>query len=329
MTHSRTAVLEAFSPGQYAEAKVLLATQVTQMMGRKLEEDDWNKVYCRAKNIRYQGWSNLNIDINHHGLDVEQKLLRVSSLRNRSIKTICGTRMMHPSLTRSIRVENFDLPAKTIMESVFRQYADLVHDRTEKVKAKAAGNEPDMRIGWLLWETSLTEFLYFEEPLLLPQPDKYYAEWNETPPRGARKGSKSLWIYELGTNIKRYSVTTGAGIKIQPYFDVPAPSEKNLYYFRVQGEPVDDDTVQIWVSSTTAIALRQILGNLAKENISTAIKKAAKTFSGGDTVMSPGKALAQPIQINREAFDLFTSTWKGISDEHRAQLLLATLQARQ
>ena len=183
-----------------------------------------------------------------------------------------------------------------------------------------------MRLGWLLWEDSLTEFLYFEEPLIAPLPNNYYAVWNETPPRGTRKGSKSLWIYEQDSNKKRYSVTTSAGIKIQPYFDVPAPADENLYYFRVQSESVDYDTVKIWVSSTTAKAIQRELGNLEKDNISNALIKTAARFSIEDAEISVRKKdLAQPILISRKAFEIFKSTWEGISDEHRAQLFLKAL----
>ena len=268
----------------------------------------------------------MNIDVNYSGLGVEQKLLRVSGLRERPIKSVCGTTMMHPAATRSIRIRNTELPAEIVMRDVFQQYSDLIDIRTEKVRENSAGKEPDMRLGWLLWEDSLTEFLYFEEPLVAPLPDNYYAEWNETPPRGTRKGSKSLWIYEQGSNQKRYSVTTSAGIKIQPYFDVPAPSDENLYYFRVQSEPIDYDTVQIWVSSTTAKAIQRELGNLEKDNVSNALIKTANRFSIEDTEISVReKDLAQPILISRKAFEIFKSTWEGISDEHRAQLFLKAL----
>ena len=318
--------LKAFTEQEFAKAKVLLATQVANMMGRKLEETDWNEVYCAAKDIPRSGWSNLNIDVNYSGLGVEQKLLRVSGLGERPIKSVCGTTMMHPAATRSIRIEKTELPAETVMRNVFQQYSDLIDIRTEKVRENSAGKEPDMRLGWLLWEDSLTEFLYFEEPLVAPLPDNYYAEWNETPPKGTRKGSKSLWIYEQGSDQKRYSVTTSAGIKIQPYFDVPAPSDENLYYFRVQSEPVDYDTVQIWVSSTTAKAIQRELGNLEKDNVSNALIKTANRFSIEDAEISVReKDLAQPILISRKAFEIFKSTWEGISDEHRAQLFLKSL----
>ena len=325
MRSNYNAVLNAFTKEEYDKAKVLLATQVAHMMGRKLEETDWNKVYCAAKDIPHTGWSNLNIDVNYSGLGVEQKLLRVSGLRERPIKSVCGTTMMHPAATRSIRIDNTDLEPEEVMRDVFQQYSDLIGIRTENVRENSDGKEPDMRTGWLLWEDSLTEFLYFEEPLVAPQPDNYYAEWNETPPRGTRKGSKNLWIYERGSNKKRYSVTTSAGIKIQPYFDVPAPSDENLYYFRVQSEPIDYDTVRIWVSSTTAKAIQRELGSLEKDNVSNAVIKTAKFNSVEDAGVSPDDDLAQPILINRKAFEIFKSSWEGISDEHRAQLFLKAL----
>lgn len=325
MPESGCRTLAVFNDEEYSRAKVFLATQVAHMMGRKLEEDDWNKVYCAAKCIPHSGWSNLNIDVNHNGLGVEQKLLRVSGLGVRPIKSVCGTTMMHPAATRSIRIDDNSLPADVVMRDVFEQYSDLINIRTEKVKETSGGVEPDMRTGWLLWEDSLTEFLYFEERLKAPQADHYFAEWNETPPKGARKGSKSLWIYEKDTNKKRFSVTTSAGIKIQPYFDVPAPSDPNLCYFRVQSEQIDYDTIQIWVSSTTAKAIQRELGDLEKENVSNAIIKVAKQTSIEDAAINSSEELAQPIQINRKAFEIFTATWEGVSDEHRAQLFLEAL----
>lgn len=321
--------LPAFSHAEYKKAKFLLATQVAQMMGRKLEEDDWNRVYCAAKGILYRGWSNLSIDVNYRGLGVEQKLLRVSGLGTCPIKSVCGTTMMHPAATRSIRISDSALPASDVMREVFEQYAQLIALRSLQVLAEAPNAaQADMRTGWLLWEESLSEFLYFEEPLVAPDPDEYFAEWNITPPRGARKGSKSLWIYERETHKKRYSVTTSAGIKIQPYFDVPAPSDANLYYFRVQSEPIDSDTVQIWVSATTARAIRNILGDLDKESVSDAIVRSAKTTVVQEVSLVSEPALAVAIPITKRAFDLFRSVWEGVSDEHRAQLFLQTLRER-
>lgn len=211
------ATLPAFDDEQQLAAKVWLATQVASMMGRKMEEGDWTSVYCRAKGLPDTGWSNLNIDIMYDGLGVEQKLLRCSNLRGRPIRSVCGTTLMHPAATRSIRIDDAEQAANSVMQDVIDQYNSLIDERTASVHKDAPNKLPDMRIGWLLWEDSLAEFLYFEQRLLKLKSADYYAQWNETPARGARKGSKSLWIYHRETNQKRHSVTTSAGIKIQPY----------------------------------------------------------------------------------------------------------------
>ena len=70
----RPATLEAFSPSEREKAHALLAIRVAHMMGRKLEEGDWAEVYCRAKEIPVRGWSNLDIDVMHGSLGVEQKI---------------------------------------------------------------------------------------------------------------------------------------------------------------------------------------------------------------------------------------------------------------
>jgi hypothetical protein len=315
--------LPVFSTEEAARAKVLLATRVAAMMGRKLEEGDWGNVYCKAKGIPEAGWSNLHIDVNYLGLGVEHKLLRCSQLKGRPIKSVCGTTLMHPSATRSIRIDNTRAPAMPVMQDVFRQYAELIEARTQAVRALAKDNTIDMRVGWLLWEDNLTEFLYFEERMVPPNPTQYYAEWNETAAKGARKSSRSLWIFDRRTDQKRYSVTTSAGIKIQPYFDVPAPSDPNLLYFRVQSEPVDADTVQLWIAASTAFALKQQLGELTRETVSKAVLNLAETGAHQVSPANPEDDMAVPVLISKSAYDALIAMWAGaVSDEHRAQLLL-------
>lgn len=318
--------LPAFSPDQRRRAKLLLATQVATMMGRKLEEGDWSRVYCRAKGIPETSWSNLHIDVNYLGLGVEHKLLRCSQLNGRTIKSVCGTTLMHPAATRSIRIEDIALPANTVMQNVFQQYSELIRNRTETVRKISGGNPIDMRVGWLLWEDSLSEFMYFEERMLPPDPTLYYAEWNETSARGIRKSSKSLWIYEKSTNQKRYSVTTSAGIKIQPYFDVPAPSDENLCYFRVQSEPIDHDTVNIWVAYSTARSLERHIGSLARDVVSAAVLRIGRDAIKELQATMEQDELAVPIPLTTEAHSAMLALWtEAVSDEHRAQLFLKAL----
>ncbi|GAB3361379.1 MULTISPECIES: hypothetical protein [Giesbergeria] len=317
--------LQAFTDTEQELAKRWLATQVASMMGRKLEEGDWSRVYCLAKNIPDGGWSNLHIDINHQGLGLEMKLLRIPGLRNKPIQSVCGTSLMHPAATRSIRIEDTSRHADDVMHEVFQQYAELIQERTNRVKEAAPHRTPDMRTGWLIWEDNLTEFLYFEERMLPPNPEQFTAEWNITPVRGSRKASKSLWIFDKDTKKKRYSVTTSAGIKIQPYFDVPPPSDKNLYYFRVQSEPVNSTTIRLWISTATAQALRSKLGSLDSTTVSTAILKAIECV--GKIVQAPEEeeGLAVAVEISKEAHIQLLAAWEAVSDEHHAQLLLKAL----
>ncbi|MBX2890248.1 MAG: hypothetical protein KF734_04925 [Saprospiraceae bacterium] len=326
-SRDRFATLQAFSEVEFKQAKMHLATRVTQMMGRKLEEGDWGEVYSLAKNIPLAVWSNLHIDINYNGLGVEHKLLRCSGLNGRPIKSVCGTTMMHPAATRSTRISDTSQPAEKVMVEVFRQYTELIELRRQKVSASSPDKKPDMRTGWLLWEDSLSEFLYFEESLKSPQPSDYYAEWNAPPAKGARKSSKSLWIFERNTHKKRFSVTTSAGVKIQPYFDVPSPSDPNLYYFRVQGEPLGADTIQIWVAASTAKLLNQMLGSLDKNAVSDAIVKLSPKLAKQNALPGNKSELATPIQLTSKAYEILTKTWEGVSDEHRTQLFLKSLEA--
>lgn len=240
------ATLAAFNAEEKKTAKILLATQVAMMMGRKFEEGDWSSVYCRTKGIPEQTWSNLHIDVMHEGLGVEQKMLCVRP--KRSLMEFAGTTQMHPSATRSIRIASTDVSPNDAMQDVLRQYKELIEHRTLKVEKTSKNNKADMRTGWLLWERSLTEFLYFEERMSAPNPEMYYAEWNERGAEGSRKGSKNLWIYEAETGKKRYSITTNAGAKIQPYFDVPPPNNENMFFFRVQGEDIGAGKILIWIT---------------------------------------------------------------------------------
>jgi len=315
--------LSTFTEEERSKAKKLLATSVAKMMGRKFEEGDWASVYCGAKRIPDRGWSNLHIDVMHQGLGVEHKMLCVGG--DKPLLSLAGTTLMHPSATRSIRIESTDVPAQDAMVSVLRQYRELIEQRARKVAETAAGRDVDMRTGWLIWERSLTEFLYFEERMMAPDPDRYWAEWNERAAKGSRKGSKNLWIYEHTTNKKRYSVTTSAGAKIQPYFDVPAPKDPNLYFFRVQSEPISDNIIRIWITAGTANRLREILVDPDLRSLSEEIIEAAKVEPYAAGIVDADGDLAVPVDISWEAHEALTSRWGGVSDEHRVQLLIQSL----
>jgi hypothetical protein len=139
------------------------------MMGRKFEEGDWSYVYCAAKGLPESGWSNLRIDVMHESLGVEHKMLCVRSKKR--MKEHCGTTLMHPSLTRSIRIPSTVGDPTETARDVLNQYVELIRRRRQRVAENAPGSTPDMRIGWLLWQVSLKEFLYFEKEMLEPNPD--------------------------------------------------------------------------------------------------------------------------------------------------------------
>lgn len=320
----RPKILPAFTVDQYDRAKRLLAARVAYMMGRKFEEDDWAYVYCTAKNIPHTGWSNLNIDIMHKGLGVEHKMLKKS---NKPLQDLCGSSLMHPSATRSIRIPALESDPNEVMYDVLTQYAELISERTAKVLEDSPGSVPDMRIGWLLWQESLKEFLYFEEEMLPPNPNEYFAEWRDSG-GGSRKTSKNLWIFEKETGRKRYSVTTSAGAKIQPYFDVPPPNDPSLYFFRVQAEELENDLVRIWVTESTARELKNILGNISTTTVSNTILKAASELTAYINEEEVTFEVAVAIVISLEAYSALVNFFPGVSDEHMMQMLLQHLLSK-
>lgn len=315
--------LPAFQGKQKETAHALLATHVAFMMGRKFEEGDWSSVYCRAKGIPERGWSNLNIDVMYKGLGVEHKMLRVAP--DQPIHSFCGTRQMHPSATRSIRISSTDANANEVMKDVLAQYADLINERRAKVREDAGGKEADLRTGWLLWQSSLREFLYFEEEMVPPDPNDYFAEWRESG-GGSRKKSKNLWVYEKETGQKRYSITTSAGAKIQPYFDVPPPNDPNVHIFKVQGEEIGTGVVRIWVAASTARELRRIVGELTKDNLSVIIATVAAEQTEEPSAHKVGREEAVPLTLTLESYNLLVASFpNAVSDEHMAQLLVTRL----
>jgi hypothetical protein len=317
--------LAAFTSQQRDLAHRLLAAKVARMMGRKFEEDDWKEVYCRAKGIPNEGWSNLYIDIAHEGLGVEHKMLCFRS--DADIAQACGETFMHPAATRAIRIPAGNVSAGRAMRDVLRQYAGVMENWELDVRKKAPTiSKPDMRMGWLLWQESLRQFLYFEERLIKPNPDKYTAKWVESG-GGSRKGSRNLWIYEKATGKKRFSVTTSAGAKIQPYFDVPPPTNPNLYIFTVIGEVIMDGRVRCWITRSTWQDLEHILGKVDSETISRAIREHLTDLppaKAGPLVQEP----AQPIDISAETYTLLKSRLPGVNDDHCFQLLLRLLRQK-
>lgn len=173
------------------------------------------------------------------GLGVEMKKLKRGKPLNDQ-----GRRLMHPSAGRTITFDTSE-PAEICKERVLRQFGVQVKDFRQRVKEKGGTKTADIRWGVLLWSPALTDFLYFEEQMIEPDPDDYRAEFE--PGRHRGKPTRNLYIYERDTGVKRFSVTTPEkGAKIQPYFDVPKIGE-GAYRFSVP----DDDRKPLWVSERT------------------------------------------------------------------------------
>ena len=310
--------LNVFSEEQQRKAKLLLSAKVATMMGRKLEEGDWSEVYHAVRGVQDPGWSNLHIDYDHDGLGIEFKMIR----SNRTpLRDVCGTTLMHPSATRSIDPGAVDRDPNEAMFDVFQQYAELIEGRADRVRESSSSGSADMRFGWLIWEPNLTDFLYFEEPMVPPDPVDFYAVWNERKAQGSRKASTNLWVFRKSDDKKRYSITTGRGAKIQPYFDVPPPSDPNLVHMRVQSEYRDDGTVVMWVTHTTHDLLRRAIGDLTVENVSKAVEEAVEIEIAGELTGEESEG-AYPVPVSLNAFNLLVSAWDAVSDEHRVQLLV-------
>lgn len=324
----RPKILPAFTKGEFETVQQLLALTVLKMMGRKMEEGDWCDIYCKAKGIPPTGWSNLKIDVMHGLLGVEHKMLCWKS--DKDIREACGTTPMHPSLTRSIRVPPPTTDPDAAMADILTQYGDLVEQRQKKViETSGLVGTPDMRTGWLFWQASLRQFLYFEEEMLKPDPSEYRAEWVKgKASTGGRKSSTNLWIYEKDSGKKRYSVTSEAGAKIQPYFDVPPLGAPDLYVWTVIGEVVKAGLVRVWLSAKTASDLQDLIGSLDDVDalsaaVLEAVKKAPELVA--DSVMPDER----PVQvlIKQDAYEALCGAFKGVNDDHQFQLLVDLIRS--
>lgn len=354
-----------FTDEERAKATIFLAAQVAGMMGRKFEEGDWAKVYCYSKGIPDTGWSNLSIDIVYGNLGVEHKM--ICRRTDHSIKASCGETIMHPAGTRSIRIPNIEdateaardilsqyaslINGRASYVSISDRFNNLAITRDQAIaelmelftiKKQSANNllpekpkpttehyskrSPDMRTGWLLWQDSLREFLYFEEQTVIPKPSDYYAIWVDSG-GGRRKKSRNLWVYHSETKQKCYSITTEAGAKIQPYFTVPAPDDKNLYHFVVQGEQLPNGLVRIWVTDVTASFLKHLLGSLETEAISKAISNTSRIVTESEDKSGSFPVLAVEILLTSESYSILKEKFPGVSDEHMIQQLLRAMKS--
>lgn len=83
--------------------------------------------------------------------------------------------------------------------------------------------------------------------------------------------------------------------------------------------------MNLWVSSRTARSLERLLGGLTKQILSKAILDVADSMAVVPDEADTEVEVAVPIPVSKKAFEVFCSTWAGVSDEHRAQLLVEAL----
>ncbi len=212
------------------------------------------------------------------------------------------------------------------MTNLLTQYADLIRARTDKVLSEyGKPGTPDMRVGWLLWQESLRQFMYFEQQMIAPDPNDYYAEWVDSG-GGVRKKSRNLWIYEKETGKKRYSVTTEAGAKVQPYFDVPPPTDRNLYIFTVIGEEIKVGLVRVWVTESTYDELKRLIGDLGDhERLTQAIKESINRIPRGESAGSINVERGCSLILGADAYQALTEAVGGVNDDHSFRLLARAL----
>jgi len=200
--------LQAFTEEEKVLLPRLLARKIGSLGGiSKLEEEHWTEVYCEAKGLPSQGFSNIfgNDVLLPDGTPVEMKCIRV--------KSITGDRwIMHPSLTRRIPEWNPDIAAEVNMNMIVNAYNSLIR------QTFPLGNA---RWGVLLYLEDFSRFVYFETPIQVLDPGDLRAEYHsQIVTAKSRRQTTNLWIY--CNDQKIMSVTSPlAGMKIQPYFYVP------------------------------------------------------------------------------------------------------------
>ena len=160
-----------------------------------------------------------------------------------------------------------------------------------------------------------------------PDPRRFEAKWVQRVSKsGSRKPSTNLWIYDRKTGAKRYSVTTEAGAKIQPYFDVPPLTNPNVYIFTVIGEILNTGFVRVWLTDATARELERVIGSLGPESLSKAVMDNAKLMMKQDVAVEIAREVAHPFTITLEAYEALQQAFPGVSDEHCFQRLAEQLR---
>jgi hypothetical protein len=272
-----TEFLQAFTPDERLRMEIELSCLVRDLQGRKLEEADWNNIYCRVKGCHPKNWSNLSFrDYYHQGVGVEFKML---CRKNPSHDM--GRTLMHPSATRTISF-NPDGSADEAAHMVMTQWRKTIEDFRQRVALTSTIREPDLRWGVLLWTKSHSEFLYFETRLECPDFFHFQGQWIEGKHRG--NPTRNLCIFDKNGR-KHFTCTLPKnGSKLQPYFDIPT-IEQGSELFRFSLPP----HVPLYVSPTTAKSVRDISPGWSADHILNellSLHRESQLFKNSKTVDS-------------------------------------------
>lgn len=202
--------LPVFSADQFDHLVGLWIRKLSQISITKLEEEHWTDVYCTALGIPQTGFSNV------FGNDTEfgDRVIEMKCIRHET--PFAPARIMHPSLTRRVALWSKEDPVSVSLTRVIESYNNLI-------ESTFRGKEP--RWGILVYSPCLTQASYFEYPIQVLDISKLKAEYRSRPASDRRRSTTNMWVYQ--DDIKIMSVTSpDAGMKIQPYFQIPSKSDE-------------------------------------------------------------------------------------------------------
>lgn len=307
---------------------------VVSKRGRKLEEGDWTEVYCAAVGVEDTGWSNLEIDVIGKINDVPRAIeMKMLGLGDDPVVDALGSWKMHPAATRRVTL-NTAISPEDAMQAVLDDYSDVLASHRKRASETLGVDESlvELKSGWLLWRQDLSEFAYWEEELKVPEIGSLRAEWRERQGTsgGRRRVTKNLWIYDVETDRKIYSVTDpAAGTKIQPYFKVP-DSLDELHHF--QTRTVEDGSVTVWLDLPTEASLQSVLSERLKigESEADAIARLAAEYAASapsDSEQNSGSLVASVV-LPVDAYAAVSDRSGGADDNSAIKLFVEWLLAR-
>jgi hypothetical protein len=228
--------LPVFSRPQFEALTELWIDKVSRIGMNKLEEEHWTDVYCSALNIPQSGFSNI------FGKDTEygNSVIEMKCIRKDDPFTPC--RIMHPALTRRVAEWSSEDPPHESLKRVIDSYNTLI---------KETFSGKDARWGLLVYSPCLSKACYFEYPIQTLDISKLEAEYSSRKGSSSRNSTVNLWVFQ--DQVKIMSVTSPkAGMKIQPYFQVPHPHD-NRYEIDLSNQKIPiDRSIELIVRSTAS-----------------------------------------------------------------------------